>query len=258
MLATLVGTSAVVCGQALDTPSIARELVSQTQLVKSSDTRVRVAATHRVWNLGLAAPDSENKIRAIQLLVDPANSSSDQIRIPAVYALAEIANSSKDAAVKGAALSGLRGPITSGQVAIRAVAIDAVNNITSHSRKSEIAPQVVALLSEPLDSSNNAVRMPAINATVNAIVGSDSPAAAERAIAVLSASPLASGSAIGGMEVRMLAIHAIERIGLDSADQKVKTQAMVALEAAATRGGWEPEAKQRAKDAATKIQSSMK
>jgi hypothetical protein len=100
--------------------------------------------------------------------------------------------------------------------------------------------------------------MPAVNAIVNVVVGSDSPAAAQRAIDLIFEGPLSSSSAIGGMELRMMAIHAIERIGLDSADSKVKTKAMVALEAGATRVSFEPEARQRAKDAATHVQNSMK
>jgi hypothetical protein len=240
----------------MDSPAIARELNSQSQLVKSGDTRTRVAATHRVWNLALAAPDSENKIRAIQLLMEPVDSASDHIRMPAVYALAEIANSSKDAAVKIAAINALRAPIVSGQVPIRDVAIDAVNSIMTNARKSEIAVQAVALLAEPLGSGNNGVRIPAINATVIAVVGSDNSSAAEKAIDALLTGPMASGSLIGGMEVRMMAIRAIERIGLDSTDQRIKTKAMVALEAAATRGSFESETKERAKDAATRIQNS--
>jgi hypothetical protein len=258
ILAAAVGVSTLAYGEALDAPAIARELASQSQFVKSADTRTRVAATHRVWNLGLAAPDSENKIRAIQLLREPVDSASDHIRMPAVYALAEIANSSKDPAVKSAALVALRPPIVSGQVPIRDVAIDAVNSIVAHARKSEIANHAVGLLSEPAQSGNNAVRMPAINAMVNAVVGSDVSAAAERAIDVLLSGPMASTSPIGGMEVRMMAIHAIEKIGLDSTDPRVKTKAMVALETAAGRGSFEPEAKERAKEAAGRIQNSQK
>ncbi|HEX4997617.1 MAG TPA: hypothetical protein VFY29_05300 [Terriglobia bacterium] len=255
-LAAVLWSSALYA-QPADTLHIAVELRSQTELMKSADTRTRVDALHRVWNLALEAPDSENKIRAIRMIVDPVNSSSDQIRMPAVFALAEIANSSKDPAVKIVAIHALRGPIGSGQVPIRDVAIDAINNITANARKSEIALAAVILLHEPLESSNNGVRIPAINATVNAIVGSDNSAAAEQAIQYLLDGPMAAQAAIGGMELRMMAIHAIERIGMDSADSRVKTKAMVALEAGATRGSFEPEAKQRAKEAATRIQSAL-
>src|SRR5688572_20905573 len=70
------------------------DLIALKDKVANADTRVRVEALHRVWSIALASPESEVKLTALGLLVQPAGSASDHIRMPAVYAIAEIANSS--------------------------------------------------------------------------------------------------------------------------------------------------------------------
>jgi hypothetical protein len=60
------------------------------------------------------------------------------------------------------------------------------------------------------------------------------------------------------MEVRMMAIGAVERVGRNAADVGTKAKAMGLLQAYAARSGWEPEAKARALDAASKIEASLK
>src|SRR5262245_64394728 len=76
------------------------ELVSLRDKVASPDTRARVDATHRVWTIALASPDSDVKLSALKLLAEPVGSASDHIRMPALYAIAEIANSTEDSKVK--------------------------------------------------------------------------------------------------------------------------------------------------------------
>jgi hypothetical protein len=58
--------------------------------------------------------------------------------------------------------------------------------------------------------------------------------------------------------LHMMAIVAMERAALDASDIGVKAKAMGLLQAHAARGGWEPEARKRAQEAATAIQNSMK
>jgi hypothetical protein len=94
----------------------------------------------------------------------------------------------------------------------------------------------------------NGVRIPAINAVVLAVQGSTDPSAYQAALDVL-VSPLESDAMIGGMEVRMVAIGAVERIGRGTSNVAVKAKAMGLLQAYAARTGWEPEAKVRALDA---------
>ena len=230
------------------------ELTALKTKVGHPDTRTRVDALHRAWSIALDFPETDVKLQALQLLRDPVNSGSDHIRMPAVYAIAEIANSSGDIRVKTDALSALRGPLNAEQVPIRDAAIDAVNSIA---RAPGVAAAAVTALGPPVKSGNNGVRIPAINALVRAVVGRDDPTASESAIDLL-LEPLASGAAIGGMEVRMMAVAAMEKIGADVASVKVKAKAMGLLESYATRGGWEPEAKKRAKEGAARVQATIK
>lgn len=242
---------------AQDSMAIAHELSTQSERVKNSDTQTRVVALHRVWELGVLAGDSDNKIRALELLKEPVNSGSDHIRMPAVYAIVEIANSSLDAKVKVAALTALHGPLTATQVPIRNVAVDAINNIVANGKGAAIALPVLDALGEPVKSSNNGVRMPAINAVVNAVVKANNAAASDKAISLLQA-PLESESPIGGMELRMYTIHAIEKIAIDSVDISVKTRAIVLLGTESNKNSFESKTKERVLAAVANIQKSAK
>lgn len=232
------------------------ELMSLRDKVGNADTRIRVAALHRVWTIALSVPDSNVKLTALDLLREPVGSSSDHIRMPAVYAIAEIANSTTAQDVKLRALSSLAEPLTASQVPIRDVAIDAVNIIT-RSGGGGVAAAAVAALAPAVRSGNNGVRIPAINAVVRAVEGRQDAAAAQAAIDLLT-DALNSNAAIGGMEVRMMAVAAIEKIGVDANDVAAKAKAMGLLQAYGVRSGWEPEARQLAVDAAARVQRTLK
>lgn len=197
------------------------------------------------------------KLSALDLLGEPVGSSSDHIRMPAVYAIAEIANSTEDARVKTRALTALREPLLASQVPIRDVAIDAVNSITAAASGGDLAMAALTVLAPAVKSGNNGVRIPAINAVMRAVTGSRDARAYQAALDLLVA-PLDSNAAIGGMEVRMMAVVAVERIGLGAADVGTKAKAMGLLQSYASRSGWEPEAKRRAQEASTVIQNSLK
>jgi hypothetical protein len=233
------------------------ELISLREKIASPDTRTRVDATHRVWVVGLATADPEIKLTALQLLAEPVASSSDHIRMPAMYAMAEIANSTTDTRVKIKALELLAEPLRASQVPVRDVAVDVVNNIVNAADRNAIAPAAVRALGEPVRSGNNGVRIPAINALVNAVRGSHNEAAYLAALDLLIA-PLDSNAMIGGMEVRMMAVVAVERIGVESSETAAKAKAMGILQSYAGKGSWEPEAKRRAEEAVAAIQNSMK
>ena len=233
------------------------DLIALKDKVGNADSRVRVDALHRVWALGLGAGDSEIKLTAIGLLVEPAGSSSDHIRMPAVYAIADIANSTDDPRVKTRALGALAEPLQSSQVPIRNVAIDAVNQITRSVRGGDVTLAAVRSLGEPVRSTNNGVRIPAINALVRVVEGRGHTPSYQAAIDLL-ASPLESNAVIGGMEVRMMAVAALERIGRDASDVGTKAKAMGLLQAYSARSGWEPEARKRAQEAASRIEATAK
>ena len=101
------------------------------------------------------------------------------------------------------------------------------------------------------------MRIPAINALVRAVEGRGHTPSYQAAIDLL-VSPLDSNAAIGGMEVRMLAVVAMERIGRDASDLGTKAKAMGLLQAYAARSGWEPEARKRAQEAASRIEASTR
>lgn len=243
-------------GQTTDAGAMS-QLIALRDKVGAADTRVRVAALHRVWSIGLASEDSEVKMTALELLTDPVGSSSDHIRMPAVYAIAEIASSARDPRVKIRALEALAEPLQASQVPIRDVAIDAVNSITRSAGSADVAQAAVRALGPPIRSGNNGVRIPAINALVRAVEGSKSPTASQAALDLLVAA-LDSSAMIGGMEVRMMAVAAMEKIGLGTEDVGAKAKAMGLLQAFASRGGWEPEARARAQDGAAAIQASVR
>jgi hypothetical protein len=214
------------------------DLMRERERIANPDTRTRVDATHKVWRIGVESSDRETKLTALQLLGQPVASASDHIRMPAVYAIVDIANSTPDAAVKTRAIEMLAEPLRGGQVPIRDVAIDAINNITSDSDSDALALAAVKALAEPVRSGNNGVRIPAINALVNAVFRGRNEAAKQAALDVL-ASPLESMAMIGGMEVRMFAVAAIEKIGINSWSAETKTKALVLLRSYGNKGTWE-------------------
>jgi hypothetical protein len=233
------------------------ELISLREKVSSADTRTRVDATHRVWTIGLTTADPEIKFTALQLLAEPVGSSSDHIRMPAMYAMAEIAGSTPDNRVKTKALELLAEPLRASQVPVRDVAVGVVNNIVNSADRNAIAVAALRALSEPVRSGNNGVRIPAINAVVNTVRGSHNEAAYLAALDLLQA-PLESSAMIGGLEVRMMAVVAVERIGVESSETAAKAKAMGILQSYAGKDSWEPEAKRRAEQAVAVIQNSMK
>lgn len=249
-------TSSVAAAQSEKGARLA-ELVSLKARVGNADTRVRVEALHRVWTIALSSPEPEVKLSALDLMSEPVGSASDHIRMPAVYAIAEIACSTDDVPVKLRAIRALSEPIAASQAPIRIAAIDALNAITATGSQEEVVLSAVRALGPAVKSGSNGVRMPAINGLMRAISRRHNNRADEAVIDLLVA-PLESNAAIGGLEARMMAIVAMERAGLDASEVGVKAKAMGLLQAHAARGGWEPEAKKRAQEAATAIQNSMK
>jgi hypothetical protein len=233
------------------------ELTSLKGKVGSADTRTRVDATHRVWSIGVTNGPSDVKLAALALLLEPVDSASDHIRMPAIYAIAEIAGTSADVAVKEAALNALAAPLRSEQMPARNAATDAVNGIVRSGRTSELAPAALRVLAPAVGSGTNGVRMPAINAVVRAVEGSQNAAAYNTALDLL-LGPLGSNAITGGMEVRMMAIVAVERIGVDAQDVVTKAKAMGLAQSYVTRSSWEAEARKRASDAASAIQRTLK
>jgi hypothetical protein len=233
------------------------ELMSLKGKVANMDTNTRVGAAHRIWAIGLASKHAEVKAQALELLGEPVGSASDHIRMPAVYAIAEIANSTENIQIKIKALTMLREPLKAEQVPIRDVAIDAVNLITGSANRRDIALAAVRELGAPVQSGNNGVRIPAINAIVRAVKDSHDDAACNAALDLLAA-PLNSSALIGGIEVRMMAVAAVEKVGLEASDAGTKARAVGLLRSCATKGGWEPEAKKRAEEAASNVQDSIR
>lgn len=260
LFVAVAGAMVFLAGPAVAQSDAAAQLAELEPLVnkvRHADTRVRVDAFHRVWTLALSSGSSDVKLRALDLMSEPAGSASDHIRMPAVYAIAEIANSSPDGRVKQKALATLREPMRASQLPIRIAAIDAVNSIVRAGNRGELASAALALLGEQVRSGNNGVRIPAINAVMRTVEKCPDARACNEALDLLQ-SPLDSMAAIGGMEVRMMAVVAVERIGVEASEPGTKAKAMGLAQAAAGKSGWEPEAKKRAQDAATHIQNSMK
>jgi hypothetical protein len=233
------------------------ELMALRDKVGNADTRVRVDAMYRVRSIALASNDAEVKMASLDLLREPVGSASDHIRMPAVYAIAEVANSTDDPRVKVRALGTLAEPLQASQVPIRVVAIDAVNSITRSAKGAGIALAAVRALVPAVRSGNNGVRIPAINAVVRAVEDSQDGSAQQEALDLFTAA-LDSSGAIGGMEVRMMAVAAVEKVGLAAADVGTKAKAMGLLQAYGSRGSWEPEARARAQNAAAKVEASVR
>jgi hypothetical protein len=233
------------------------ELIALGDKVGAADTRVRVDALHRVWTIGVAAADSRTKSTAIKLLLEPIGSSSDHIRMPAVYAAVDIAGSTDDVGVKVQALGALAEPMNASQVPIRDVAIDAINQIVDGATDPGLALAAVRALAPAVASGNNGVRIPAVNAVVRAVRHGGDDRACEAALDAM-IGPLDAAAVIGGMEVRMMAVAAVEKVGIHATGVGTKARAMGLLQAYAAKDSWEPEARRRARDAAMAIQSRLK
>ena len=233
------------------------ELIGLKSKVSDPDTRTRVMAFHRAWQIALASDNSEVKTTALALMAEPVGSASDHIRMPAVYAIQEVANSTDDLQVKLKALSILREPMIASQLPIRLAAIDGINDMTRVSRPGDFTVAAIEMLGEPVRSGNNGVRIPAINAVMMAVHGCHDNRAYSKALDLMTA-PLDSMAMIGGMEVRMMAVVAVERIGTEATDIGIKAKAMGTLQAYASKDQWEPEARRFAGEAASRIQASMK
>ncbi len=233
------------------------ELNSLKDKIKSADTRTRVDAFHQAWFIASNSDDTNVKLLALDLMKEPVGSASDHIRMPALYAIAEIANSTTDVSVKSKALATLKDPVNSGQLPIRVAAVDAVNSIFCSPEAASLALEAVQLLGDSVKSGNNGIRIPAINAVAHiALASKDDPAFAA-AIDLLQG-PLDSMAMIGGMEVRMMAVVEVERLGLYAPEIPTKAKAMGMLQACARNSTWEPEAQRRAAAGAAQIQNSMK
>ncbi len=233
------------------------ELASLTAKVADPETRVRVSAFHRVWSIAMHSDNSEVKLRALELIREPIGSVSDHIRMPAVYAVSEIANSTADQQVKRRALAILQEPMNAAQLPIRNAAIDATNAIVRNGLSRDLTPDALRLLAEPVRSGNNGVRIPAIHAILRAVDGCKNEKAYNDAIDLLTA-PLDSMAMIGGMEVRLMAVVAVERIGVQASEVGTKSKAMGLLHAYSSKSHWESEARARAMEAAAEIQNSLK
>ncbi len=225
----------VAAGQVAVGTSLA-ELIALKSKVGNAETRVRVDALHQVWSIALGSDSRDVKLTALDLLTEPVGSSSDHIRMPAVYAIVDIAGSSRDVEVQRRALAALAEPLGAEQVPIRNVAIDAVNAIVASAERGQVAVAAVAALGPPARSGNNGVRIPAINALVRAVKGSGSDQASQAAIDLL-VSSLDSSAMIGGFEVRMMAIRAVETIGVDASGIATKAKAMGLLQSYAFTWG---------------------
>ncbi len=70
--------------------------------------------------------------------------------------------------------------------------------------------------------------------------------------------PLDSMALIGGMEVRLMAVVELERLGVDAPEVATKAKALGMLQSSANKDSWEPEARARATEAAARVQNSMK
>jgi hypothetical protein len=254
MLALMCSVAGVAQGA---TAGAIAELMALREKARHPETRVRVEATHRAWAIGLESADAAVKIAALEVLSEPAGSASDHIRMPAVYAMAEIAGAAKESRVHIRALELLAAPLRAEQVPIRDVAIDAVNIITASSNRAETAPAAVRALAPVVRSGVNGVRIPAINALVRAVAGSGNEAAYSSALDLL-VEPLNSMAMIGGMEVRMMAVAAVERIGMEATGTAVKAKAMGLMRSYAGKSGWETEARNRASLAATVIERTLR
>lgn len=230
-------------------------LEAQRENVADSETRVRVPAMYAVKELALASEHSPVKIKALTLLEEPVGSSSDHIRLPAIYAIAEVANSTEDPEVKLKAIQALREPFGSEQLVARNVAAQGVNLILARVDRTEassvaLMTAALNLLRRSADSGNNGARMPAISAVWNTVAGCGVDRVYSLALDVLQ-NPIESRSLIGGLEVRFMAIEAVERIGVEAKALDVKEKAVRLL------GSVPSSDESRAQSATKRIYASM-
>ena len=188
---------------------------------------------------------------------EPVGSASDHIRMPAVYAVAEVANSTTDLSVKSKALATLKYPAVAAQLPIRLAVVDAVNSMLCSQATASLAMEAVQLLGDSVRSGNNGIRIPAMNAVTHIAISSRDDRTFNAAIDLMQA-PLDSMAMIGGMEVRMMAVVEIERLGVYAPEIGTKAKAMGMLQASANNSQWEPEARRRAAEGAAAVQNSMK
>lgn len=233
------------------------ELNSLKENIKSSDTRTRVDAFHRAWSIAVASDDTNVKLLALDLMKEPVGSASDHIRMPAVYAIAEVANSTTDLSVKSKALSTLKEPAVAAQLPIRLAVVDAVNSMLCSQTTASLAMEAVQLLGDSVRSGNNGIRIPAINAVTHIAISSRDDRVFNTTLDLLQG-PLDSMAMIGGMEVRMMAVVEVERLGVYAPEIGTKAKAMGMLQASANNSQWEPEARHRAAEGAAQVQNSMK
>jgi hypothetical protein len=254
----VVATAVLLGGRAGAQSELGRELESlegQRDNVNNSETRVRVQAMYVVKEIALASKNSPVKTKALSLLEGPVGSASDHIRLPAIYAIVEVANGSDDAEVKLKALQSLAEPFASEQLVARIVATDGVNLIMSRVDKTQasavnLMTTALNLLLRAADSGNNGARMPAIYAVWNAVQGCSVDRVYSLALDVLR-KPIESKSLIGGMEVRFMAIEAIERIGVETKTLEIKEKAIRLL------GGVPDTDESRAQAATKRIYATM-
>ncbi|HSF18433.1 MAG TPA: hypothetical protein VLK65_23090 [Vicinamibacteria bacterium] len=230
-------------------------LEAQRDAVESSNAHQRIPAMYVIKELALSSDFVPVKSKALELLQEPVGSSTDQIRLPAIYAIAELANSTDDHAVKLKAIESLTEPFHSEQLVARDVAIDAMNLIVGRIDKMDPSSEnlIVAalnLLIRAADSGNNGARMPAINAVWCTVSGSNFDRAYSVALDVL-AKPISSRALIGGMEVRFMAIEAIERVGIEAKPHEIKEKAIRLLSDVPDTD------KERARQATTRIYETM-
>jgi hypothetical protein len=69
---------------------------------------------------------------------------------------------------------------------------------------------------------------------------------------------LGSDAQIGGMEVRLMALAAVHRIGLDATAVAIKERAVKVAQSYALGGTWEDEARDLASDAAAAIRDTIR
>lgn len=256
-LAVLISAAALAQNSQSTLGAQRAELNSLKENIKSSDTRTRVDAFHRAWSIAVASDDTNVKLLALDLMKEPVGSASDHIRMPAVYAIAEVANSTTDLSVKSKALATLKEPAVAAQLPIRLAVVDAVNGMLCSQTTASLAMEAVQLLGDSVRSGNNGIRIPAINAVTHIAISSRDDRVFNTTLDLLQA-PLDSMAMIGGMEVRMMAVVEVERLGVYAPEIGTKAKAMGMLQAGANNSQWEPEARHRAAEGAAQVQNSMK
>ncbi len=232
------------------------ELNGLKDRIKDPDTRTRVWAFQQVWTIALLSERTNVKLLALDLMKEPVASASDHIRTPAVYSIAEIANSTGDKTVKAKALAALKEPLVAGQLPVRIATLDAINSILRSANSGDLALQALELVGEPMRSGNNGIRMPAINSATHIALASHDDRAFSTALELMQA-PLNSMAMIGGMEVRMMAVAEVEKLGIAAPEPATKGKALQILQACAGNNLWEPEARRRATTAAAWVRSTM-